>query len=131
MSRTICAWLVVLIGDLTWELTTTLDRERGTVIHSEERSSVHVNGDEEAEHEVRDEGYDLLAAGATVRGLPTGGSASFELDAAEFRMQPFNVIHGGNVATLIDSATFWACYLALGSKHPTLHLTARQSPGRR
>jgi uncharacterized protein (TIGR00369 family) len=43
------------------------------------------------------------------------GSASLELEAAEFRMQPFNVIHGGNVATLIDAAAFWACYLAMGS----------------
>jgi uncharacterized protein (TIGR00369 family) len=43
------------------------------------------------------------------------GSASFELEPAQFRMQPFNVVHGGNIATLIDSATFWACYLAMGS----------------
>jgi len=43
------------------------------------------------------------------------GSASLELEAAQFRMQPFNVIHGGNIATLIDSATFWACYLPMGS----------------
>jgi uncharacterized protein (TIGR00369 family) len=43
------------------------------------------------------------------------GTASFELEAAEFRMQPFGVIHGGNIATLIDSATFWACYLAMDS----------------
>jgi uncharacterized protein (TIGR00369 family) len=43
------------------------------------------------------------------------GTASFELEAAEFRMQPFGVIHGANIATLIDSATFWACYLAMDS----------------
>src|SRR6185503_6660634 len=43
------------------------------------------------------------------------GRASFEMTPAEFRMQPFGVIHGGNVATLIDSATFWACYLAMDS----------------
>lgn len=42
------------------------------------------------------------------------GSARFEMDAAEFRLQPFGVVHGGNIATLIDSATFWACFLAMG-----------------
>jgi uncharacterized protein (TIGR00369 family) len=43
------------------------------------------------------------------------GRATFEMEAAPFRLQPFSVIHGGNVATLIDSAAFWACFLALGS----------------
>lgn len=43
------------------------------------------------------------------------GAAAFELEAAEYRLQPFGVIHGGNVATLIDSATFWACFVAMGS----------------
>jgi len=45
----------------------------------------------------------------------TWGGATFELAAAEFRLQPFGVIHGGNIATLIDSATFWACFLAMDS----------------
>src|SRR5262249_8363284 len=43
------------------------------------------------------------------------GRACFEMAPAEFRMQPFGVIHGGNLAVLIDSATFWACYLAMDS----------------
>ena len=43
------------------------------------------------------------------------GSAAFELEAADYRLQPFGVIHGGNVATLIDSAAFWACFVAMGS----------------
>ena len=43
------------------------------------------------------------------------GRASFEMTPAEFRLQPFNVVHGGNIATLIDSATFWACFLSMGS----------------
>src|SRR5687767_14763293 len=43
------------------------------------------------------------------------GRATFEMAAAPFRLQPFGVIHGGNIATLIDSATFWACFLAMGS----------------
>ena len=45
----------------------------------------------------------------------TWGSATFEMKAAEFRLQPFGVVHGGNIATLIDSATFWACFLSMGS----------------
>lgn len=43
------------------------------------------------------------------------GRATFELTAAEFRLQPFGVVHGGNIATLIDSATFWACFLSMDS----------------
>jgi uncharacterized protein (TIGR00369 family) len=43
------------------------------------------------------------------------GSAAFELEAAEYRLQPFGVVHGGNIATLIDSAAFWACFVAMGS----------------
>ncbi len=43
------------------------------------------------------------------------GSATIEMTAAEFRLQPFGVVHGGNIATLIDTATFWACFLAMDS----------------
>jgi len=43
------------------------------------------------------------------------GSASFEMEEAPYRTQPFGVVHGGNIATLIDSATFWACYLPMDS----------------
>jgi len=43
------------------------------------------------------------------------GSARFEMEAAPFRLQPFGVTHGGNLATLIDSAAFWACFVAMGS----------------
>ena len=43
------------------------------------------------------------------------GRSSFEMNAAEFRLQPFGVVHGGNIATLIDTATFWACFLSLDS----------------
>lgn len=42
------------------------------------------------------------------------GRATFEMTAADFRLQPYGVVHGGNIATLIDSATFWACYLSMG-----------------
>jgi uncharacterized protein (TIGR00369 family) len=43
------------------------------------------------------------------------GSAAFELEDAAYRLQPFGVVHGGNIATLIDSAAFWACFVAMGS----------------
>lgn len=43
------------------------------------------------------------------------GRATFAMTAAEFRLQPFNVVHGGNIATLIDTATFWACFLPMDS----------------
>ena len=43
------------------------------------------------------------------------GRASFAMPPATFRLQPFKVVHGGNIATLIDTATFWACFLAMDS----------------
>lgn len=43
------------------------------------------------------------------------GRATVEMEAAEFRMQPLGVVHGGNIATLIDTATFWACFLSMDS----------------
>src|SRR5262245_2630057 len=43
------------------------------------------------------------------------GSATFEMEAAEFRLQPYGVVHGGNIATLIDTASFWACWLSMDS----------------
>jgi uncharacterized protein (TIGR00369 family) len=43
------------------------------------------------------------------------GRSTFEMTAAEFRLQPYGVVHGGNIATLIDAATFWACFLSMDS----------------
>ena len=31
-----------------------------------------------------------------------------ELDVAECHLQPFGIVHGGVIATLVDTATFWA-----------------------
>ena len=36
-----------------------------------------------------------------------------ELELAERHMQPFGIVHGGVLATLIDTATFWAGFLRL------------------
>ena len=36
-----------------------------------------------------------------------------ELLLAERHMQPFGIVHGGVLATLIDTATFWAGFLRL------------------
>ena len=41
------------------------------------------------------------------------GRAAVEMTAAEFRLQPYGIVHGGNIATLIDTATFWACFLSI------------------
>jgi uncharacterized protein (TIGR00369 family) len=43
------------------------------------------------------------------------GKAAFEMTPAAYRLQPFGVVHGGNIATLIDTATFWACFLSMDS----------------
>src|SRR4029453_16984011 len=43
------------------------------------------------------------------------GRASFEMTAAEFRLQPFGVVHGGNIARFIEPPTSWACFLSMDS----------------
>ncbi len=34
--------------------------------------------------------------------------ARIELDVAQCHLQPFGIVHGGVIATLVDTATFWA-----------------------
>ena len=36
-----------------------------------------------------------------------------DLDLALRHMQPFGIVHGGVIATLIDTATFWAAFMRL------------------
>ena len=36
-----------------------------------------------------------------------------EVDLGERHLQPFGIVHGGVLATLIDTATFWAGFLRL------------------
>ena len=40
-------------------------------------------------------------------------SCRIELTLAERHLQPFGIVHGGVLATLIDTATFWAGFLRL------------------
>ncbi len=40
-------------------------------------------------------------------------SAKIALDIDERHFQPFGIVHGGVLATLIDTATFWAAFLRL------------------
>jgi len=40
-------------------------------------------------------------------------SCRIDLELAERHMQPFGIVHGGVLATLIDSATFWAAFMRL------------------
>jgi uncharacterized protein (TIGR00369 family) len=48
------------------------------------------------------------------------GTSTFAIGGGAFRMQPYGVMHGGNIATLIDSATFWACFVAMGTDEDAL-----------
>jgi uncharacterized protein (TIGR00369 family) len=40
-------------------------------------------------------------------------TAVAEIALGEYHMQPFGMVHGGVLATLIDTATFWAAFLRL------------------
>ena len=40
-------------------------------------------------------------------------SCRIELDLGERHLQPFGIVHGGVLATLIDTATFWAGFMRL------------------
>jgi uncharacterized protein (TIGR00369 family) len=40
-------------------------------------------------------------------------SCRIDLELAQRHLQPFGIIHGGVLATLIDTATFWAGFLRL------------------
>ena len=39
--------------------------------------------------------------------------AMIELDLADFHLQPYGIVHGGVLATLVDTATFWAAFLRI------------------
>lgn len=40
-------------------------------------------------------------------------SSTIELELGEQHLQPFGLVHGGVIATLIDTATFWAVFMRL------------------
>lgn len=40
-------------------------------------------------------------------------SAEIVLEAGPCHLQPFGIVHGGVVATLIDTATFWAVFMRI------------------
>lgn len=44
------------------------------------------------------------------------GYAIFEMTAQEKHLQPFRGVHGGSIAAMIDSATFWAAYFAVDAE---------------
>ncbi len=39
--------------------------------------------------------------------------ATIGLDTGACHLQPFGIVHGGAIATLIDTATFWSAYIRL------------------
>jgi uncharacterized protein (TIGR00369 family) len=41
------------------------------------------------------------------------GACRVELDVAAPHFQPFGIVHGGVIATLLDTATFWAGFYVL------------------
>ncbi|MBW1840912.1 MAG: PaaI family thioesterase [Deltaproteobacteria bacterium] len=41
------------------------------------------------------------------------GAARVELEVREYHLQPLQLVHGGVLATLIDTATFWSVFLNL------------------
>ena len=43
----------------------------------------------------------------------TDGGCRIELDVAAPHFQPFGIVHGGVIATLLDTATFWAGFYVL------------------
>jgi len=40
-------------------------------------------------------------------------TADIELETRRFHHQPYGIVHGGVLATLIDTATFWAVFLRI------------------
>ena len=39
--------------------------------------------------------------------------AEVEMALADFHLQPYGIVHGGVLATLVDTATFWAAFLRI------------------
>ncbi len=60
---------------------------------------------------VRDAPYPLLI-GMTLAAIDFD-RCRIELELGERHLQPFGIVHGGVLATLIDTATFWAGFLRL------------------
>ncbi|MEL6545192.1 MAG: PaaI family thioesterase [Myxococcota bacterium] len=50
----------------------------------------------------------------------TPGGCVVELAVSKKHLQPFQIVHGGVLATLIDTATFWAVFLSLPSQNDGL-----------
>ncbi len=67
----------------------------------------------------------IKALKAQVKNSPYPSHMSMAIDAIEFdtadivlhlaqcHLQPFGIVHGGVIATMIDTATFWAAFLRL------------------
>lgn len=60
---------------------------------------------------VRTAAYPQLI-GMTLAAIKFDG-CRIELELGERHLQPFGIVHGGVLATLIDTATFWAGFLRL------------------
>ncbi len=49
-------------------------------------------------------------------------SAVIELDTGRCHLQPFGNVHGGVLATLIDTATFWAAFLRIPEENGMVNI---------
>ena len=55
-------------------------------------------------------------------------SCRIDLELGERHMQPFGIVHGGVLATLIDTATFWAGYLRLPEDMGLVNVDLKLNP---
>jgi uncharacterized protein (TIGR00369 family) len=42
--------------------------------------------------------------------------ANVVINLADYHLQPFGIVHGGVIATIIDTVTFWAAFLRIPEK---------------
>jgi uncharacterized protein (TIGR00369 family) len=63
--------------------------------------------------------YEIVNTSPFPRHLPmrivsmSDGASRIELDIDTVHLQPFGIVHGGVIATLIDTATFWAAFSSI------------------
>ena len=50
------------------------------------------------------------------------GRATIELDLGEKHFQAFGLVHGGVIATLIDTATFWAVFMGVHERNGLVNI---------
>jgi len=54
--------------------------------------------------------------------------ASVELKTARCHLQPYGNVHGGVVATLIDTATFWSAFMRIPEDAGLVNIDLKLNP---